>query len=781
MRAVRFAVVLTAVLTCAAPGADYFPLKEGNQWSYAMSTGVEMTVAVVGYAQVGAVRCAVVETRMGWQTQREYMATDAEGVKTYMAQAQGQEMRYDPPVLRIKLPVQEGQTWTSTTSQFGMSITTTNRWLGAERVQTPAGTFDCVRVQSTVTVPGQAPMVSISHYADGIGGVRQAMQVGGQEITAVLTSTNVRPTQTPAPASTPTEPIEVAGKTRCPQCGAMAKAGAKFCPACGAGLAQAAPVTACPQCGAKLPAGARFCPECGNRIASPAPIPQTNEQGPPTMQAGPDLERYESPDGKVLLYKPRDWTVNQEPLGEGAFGLSLMDPAEKAAVMFMTFPTDEEIKDSVVLAAKCLTAIAAEIPTLKVASINSTPERERTIAEITLIDEGEKGIGRGYFFHTQRTGTVYILLAREDLWDEVRPTLIAVAANLAFAPEGMAAVQERGRQFATQAPAPQGGQVLSPAAMIQQASRRAGRQVPLRPAALPDQSMALQIPQGWSLQGQKVQFTTFDNPQTKQRGVGSGSHTVIPTQFPVPGTINASYQPPLQALGLVLQLGQVGTDLQLLGECPTEQAIPEAADSIRQFQAQGMQVDARLMHVRFRSLATGATLRGLFAVQCIAIPMSPVWQVLADGSWAPDNEYDEWLPLYLQIIKSTQVNQQWFGGEMQNRYARQQQLNRNLQNSIAESNQAFDQYMNSLRDADRSRDYTSYMWSQTTLGQGTWVAENEGARVYRTDSWGLEGPEGRIDHAAFNTTNFTGQEPWGGTQLEMVDTRAEYERHIANR
>lgn len=48
--------------------------------------------------------------------------------------------------------------------------------------------------------------------------------------------------------------------------------------------------------------------------------------------------------------------------------------------------------------------------------------------------------------------------------------------------------------------------------------------MPLRPAALPDQSMTLQIPQGWSLQGQKLQFTTFDNPQTKQRGVGSGSH-----------------------------------------------------------------------------------------------------------------------------------------------------------------------------------------------------------------------------------------------------------------
>lgn len=776
MRAVRCAVVLIAALACAAPGADYFPLEKGNQWSYTMSNGAEMTVTVVGHAQIGSVRCAVVETRMGWQTQREYMAADAEGVKTYMTQAQDQEMRHDPPVLRVKLPVQEGQTWTSTVDQFGMAITTTNRWLGTERIQTPAGTFDCVKVQSSVAVPGQPPMVSISYYADGIGGVRQTMQAGGQEISAVLTATNVRPMQAP----TPTPPAEAAGKTNCPQCDAPVDAGAKFCPACGAKLVQRAPVTTCPQCGTDLPAGARFCPECGKQMAATASSPQADGQDRPALQTGPAMEKYQSPDGKVLLYKPTDWTVDQEALGDGAFVLSVMEPEEKAAVMFVTFPTDEEIQDSVVLAARCLTALATEIPSLQTTRIHSTPERERTIAEITLTDDGEKGVGRGYFFHTQRTGTVYILVAHEDLWDAVRTTLTTVAANLAFAPEGVATVLERGRQFTNAAAASQDGRVLSPAAMIQKASHRAGRQVPLRRAALSDQSLVLQIPQGWSLQGQKIQFTTFDDPQTKLRGVGSGCHTVMPSQFAVPGTINAPYQPPLQALGLVLQLGEIGTDLELLGECPTEQVMPDASNSIRPLQAQGLQVDARLMHVRFRSIATGATLRGVFAVQCIAMPMSPVWQVMADGSWAPDEEYEEWLPLYLRIGKSTQVNQQWFGGEMQNRYARQQQLNRNLQNSIAESNQAFDQYMDTLQDADRSRDYISHMWSQTTLGQGTWVAENEGARVYRTDSWGIEGPEGRIDHSAFNTTNFTGQNPWGG-ELEMVDTRAEYEKYIANR
>ncbi|MCL5278524.1 MAG: hypothetical protein M1376_01290, partial [Planctomycetes bacterium] len=157
-----------------------------------------------------------------------------------------------------------------------------------------------------------------------------------------------------------------------------------------------------------------------------------------------------------------------------------------------------------------------------------------------------------------------------------------------------------------------------------------------------------------------------------------------------------------------------------------------------------------------------------------------VWHVSLQGSWAPDQEYEEWLPLFLRIEKTVQVNQQWMGQELRNQAVRQQQLSRALQKSIAESIRTFDGYMNAVPDGQRRGDYTNWMWSQTTLGQGIWVAQSEGAKIDQTDSWGLEGPEGRIDGRNYNTITFTGEDPWTGGHRELANTRAEYERYLPN-
>jgi len=509
-------------------------------------------------------------------------------------------------------------------------------------------------------------------------------------------------------------------------------------------------------------------------VTPPAP-----ERGENQVTSPPALEQYLSPVGNVMLYKPHDWNVSESNRSENGYAVTIANPQETAVVLFITLPVKETITDSVALAGVCVTQFADEVPGFQAKNVTSTAGKDRTIMEITYDDEGKEGCGHGYFFYTQRVGTIYLLLCHEDEWSQMRPVLTNIAANIAYTPDGIVTITKQGQDLAAQTPAPQ-GRVLSPAAMLQQAKTRPARPVTLVPAALPDQSLTLQIPQGWSLEGQELKYVLCDHPQTRSRGMTSVSYSIIPTPIAVPGVLNAPYQPPPQALDLIFRFTQSGTGLQILGEMPGEQAILELAAAVQTLRAQGLQVDARLLHVKFTSPASGTTLRGLFSVQCSAFPMSPVWQVALDGSWAPDNEFEDWLPLYLKIGATFNVNQQWEQANAQDRFYRQRRLNRSLQNSIAERNQAFDQYLDSASAAGRSQDYSSWMWSQTTLGQGTWVAENEGARIYRTDEYGLEGPEGRIDSRAYNTANFTGQSPWDRRQLQLVDTREEFERYLVH-
>ena len=78
--------------------------------------------------------------------------------------------------------------------------------------------------------------------------------------------------------------------TKCSQCGAENKDGARFCESCGAPLQQAnqGNPTFCPQCGAQLAPGASFCPSCGYRVGGPVqngPAPMYN-QGYPQQPYG---------------------------------------------------------------------------------------------------------------------------------------------------------------------------------------------------------------------------------------------------------------------------------------------------------------------------------------------------------------------------------------------------------------------------------------------------------------------------------------------------------------
>lgn len=721
--------VLALALGLALQAGEEIPLKPGTTWSYRMSTGQTLDLRVAGTSVVGAVPCTIVETRIGTQTTREHVALTAQGLTAYKVENAFGALEYPTPILRVRLPFKSGETWTVQLQENGTLNTYGYRTDGPESLTVLGSTVEAWKVATTLRLP-QGEAVSTLWYAKGLGMVRQVYEVGGQKMTAELASTSLQPAAAPA------------GPRRCGKCGAEDKAGGKFCAECAAPFGMSTPA----------PAGA--------------------------------FVRYESKDGKVLLYHPAGWKVQEgEQFGPGTYTVAVEEADESAGLLFMTFALDPAVQDSVAVAGTVLSNLSRSFPDLRVDAMRSGKDRARTTADVALTMEGRKVVGRFHFFHSGRAGTVYGLFARQEKWEAARPILAQVSANLAYAPEGVAQVLRQGRR---ESPRPE-GQSLSPVWILKDAATRAakgeGAEVPLQPVQAQDGSFSMAVPRGWIFQGAKLQATAGSDDRYVH-GYSSTSYTIfVPGGFATqtPGMLVSGYLPPAQALDFLLRTSGTGTDLKLLSAATLTDVDPSLAKAWQPALAAGAQVDNRLLHAEFTNAKSGTRCRGVFSITCTAWPLGTAWTCMVEASWAPAEEYEKWAPVYVRMSQSSKQNQGWLAQDTANQAAESARLNRNLVNSIGELNRSYERYNQSWWDSQASKDYTSWAWSRTTLGQGSWVSEREGAQVIRADAWGLENTRTGEQTRAWNHTSFTGRNPWSGEQLDEVDTRAEYDRFLRGR
>lgn len=99
--------------------------------------------------------------------------------------------------------------------------------------------------------------------------------------------------QQPMQTAQPAQPAAAQAGVRCPKCGFINPAGARFCANCGSSLAPPPPAggVACPKCGFQNPPGAKFCANCGTPLQqSPAPskCPKCGARVPPGVKFCPN-------------------------------------------------------------------------------------------------------------------------------------------------------------------------------------------------------------------------------------------------------------------------------------------------------------------------------------------------------------------------------------------------------------------------------------------------------------------------------------------------------------
>jgi hypothetical protein len=164
-----------------AAGPSYYLLNVGDTWTYSLG-GNKFVLTVVRHEQFAGVTCARIEMQLDGRVMSfEHVAVRDGGVYRYGFEGQ----QADPPVRFLPLPPRPGEEWKLDSKLGKETITGTMKAGGEETVTVPAGTFRAVPVVGKLKANGM-DVESTTHFARGVGMVRQKIQLGGQAVTIEL-------------------------------------------------------------------------------------------------------------------------------------------------------------------------------------------------------------------------------------------------------------------------------------------------------------------------------------------------------------------------------------------------------------------------------------------------------------------------------------------------------------------------------------------------------------------------------------------------------------------
>lgn len=170
----------------------YYPLQVGATWHYRSGDG-KFTVRVVKHEKVGDTLCALLETRRdGKVVGSEHLAVTADGVYRHdLTAMQPQTDPNDknktvgpavtqtlkPPILVLKLPPKNGDTWKVDSKGEGKTFRGGFR-VDEQEIKVPAGTYKTFRVASQDVEVNSLKTSIHTHFAEGAGIVKQVIEVG---------------------------------------------------------------------------------------------------------------------------------------------------------------------------------------------------------------------------------------------------------------------------------------------------------------------------------------------------------------------------------------------------------------------------------------------------------------------------------------------------------------------------------------------------------------------------------------------------------------------------
>ncbi len=148
---------------------------------------------------------------------------------------------------------------------------------------------------------------------------------------------------------------------------------------------------------------------------------------------------------------------------------------------------------------------------------------------------------------------------------------------------------------------------------------------------------------------------------------------------------------------------------------------------------------------------------------------------------APANQFNAWAGTLGTMMGSYKINERWAQAYVAQGQQRLREMQKQTSAMVAHNAQEIRQTMQAAYDErQKSMDYIDYQRTSYIRGQQDWISSMEGGTVYRTDSWGTKNTvtgeywKGK----PYDYVNFEGKNPKYNEQMQPVDSRALWEKHM---
>jgi hypothetical protein len=399
-------------------------------------------------------------------------------------------------------------------------------------------------------------------------------------------------------------------------------------------------------------------------------------------------------------------------------------------------------------AALTLKNMKPQIPGLKVAWVRSTQDRRRTVVEVAYEQNATKVRGRQYYLVNHPEARFFSYQTDAARFAAMQPMLLSVLANMTFLdPLQFKETQKESR---------------TPASLNLTMSQR----------KLPDRSASMLVPSDWELMGAKGAALS-KSPDGNAGFAFSTAEFWGPSNLPyfdsstLPGVLHYSYRAPVDAMMILMQ--RFGSSaFQVLQRSRDPARAAGAAAVLKR----GVDVETAVMTFTNEH---GVRCKGYYDVLGFQPMASGQWSILFYAVWAPEAQFESYLPALVTMSESFRINEQWAA-----EYIRQGM--ENLKRAMAKTSRMMAETASAARESSlaafqermRSQDYLDYKRTSTIRGEQEWLSQVEGGALYKSDHWGLSREGERvIEGQPYNYYNYEGKNPRYNESMTPVDASRE--------